>query len=129
MVDDNHWPRVRGPNSVVVATHIYFDWVPRAPDYFVADNKQEFEIPANGDATYFKQMLLESAQRQAWRLASLHSGRTDFIGGADLTSAISLLRNYANRGMWAERGMAIATASNGIHLLLLSSSCSFLTTC
>ena len=80
-VDGNHWPRVRGPIGVVVATLIDFEWTPKAPDRFVADNAQEFRMAANGDGAYFKQMLLESAQRQAWRMFSSHTGHTDIHKG------------------------------------------------
>jgi len=113
-VDGNRWSRVRGPIGVVVATLIDFEWPPNAPDRFVADNAQEYRFAANGDATYFKQMLLESAQRQAWRMSSNHTGHTDIYKGGGLTSAKGLLKNYANREMWQERGMAIVTVATGI---------------
>ena len=72
--DGNHWSRVRGPIGVVVATLIDFEWTPTAPDRFIADNEQVYRMAANGDGTCFKQMLLESAQWQAWKMASVHTG-------------------------------------------------------
>ena len=98
----------------VVATLIDFEWIPAAPDRFVTDNAQEFRMVANRDGTYFEQVLLEPAQRQAWRMSSIHTGRVDMFKGGDLTSAKSLLKNFANREMWQERGMATATVANGI---------------
>ena len=112
--DGNHWSRVRGPIGVVVATLIDFEWTPTALDRFIADSEQVYRMVANGDGAYFKQMLLESAQRQAWRMASVHTEHNDITKGGDLTPAKMLLKNLAKRELWQERGMAICTVANGV---------------
>ena len=68
----------------------------------------------NGDATYFKQMLLESAQRQSWRLASQHSGHCDIVVGGELAPARKLMKNLTKRELWQDIGMTVCTAANGI---------------
>ena len=97
-----------------MATLIDFDWIPEAPDQFTADNQQRFRMAGDGDATYFKQMLLESAQRQSWRLAPEHSGHTDIGVGAELMPVRKLIRNLTKRELWQDVGMTICTAANGI---------------
>ena len=71
-------------------------------------------MAANGDGTCFEQMLLESAQRQAWRMASEHTGHIDIAKGGDLTPAKVLLKNLAKRELRQDRGMLICTVANGV---------------
>ena len=59
-------------------------------------------------------MLLESAQRQSWRLASEHSDHSDIAVGGELMPVRKLIKNLTKRELWQEIGMAVCTAANGI---------------